>query len=88
MMTTPSPCSARRLTSSSTCCVWATPSAAVGSSSMTMREFHITARATATDWRWPPESEATFWRMDVIVVTDRPASVSALRCSIVDSSSR
>ena len=33
--TTASPCSARRSTSSSTCCVCATPSAAVGSSRMT-----------------------------------------------------
>ena len=54
----------RRLTSSSTCCVCATPSAAVGSSRITSFEFHITARATATDWRWPPESEATGCRID------------------------
>ena len=36
---------------------------------MTSREFHITARATATDWRWPPESVATVWRIERIVVT-------------------
>ena len=36
---------------------------------MTSREFHITARATATDWRWPPESVATGWRIERIVVT-------------------
>ena len=65
-----SPCSARRLTRSSTCRVWATPSAAVGSSRMTTREFHITARATATDWRCPPESVATGCRIERIVVTD------------------
>ena len=70
MITTARPCSARRLTSSSTCRVWATPSAAVGSSRITSREFHITARATATDWRWPPERLATFWRIERIVVTD------------------
>ena len=38
---------------------------------MTSREFHITARATATDCRWPPESVATGWRIDLIVVTRR-----------------
>ena len=35
-------------------------------------EFHITALATATDWRWPPESPATVWRTERIVVTERP----------------
>ena len=64
MSTTASPWSASRSTSSSTCCVWATPSAAVGSSRITRREFHITARATATDCRWPPESVATGWRIE------------------------
>ena len=53
--TTARPCSPRRSTRSSTCWVCATPSAAVGSSRITTREFHITALATATDWRWPPE---------------------------------
>ena len=71
MSTTASPWSARRSTSSSTCSVCATPSAAVGSSRITSREFHITARATATDWRWPPESVATGWRIERIVVTAR-----------------
>ena len=71
--TTPSPCSARRLTRSSTWRVWATPSAAVGSSRITSCEFHITALATATDWRCPPESPATVWRTLRIVVTDRLA---------------
>ncbi len=88
MSTTPSPCSARRLTSSSTCSVWATPSAAVGSSRITSREFHITARATATDWRWPPESVATAWRIDLIDVTRRLASVSIVFASIGGSLSR
>ena len=63
------PCSASRLTSASTCSVCATPSAAVGSSRITSFEFHITARATATDWRWPPESVATGCRIERIVVT-------------------
>src|SRR5437899_10033401 len=75
MSTTARPLSARRLTRSSTCLVWATPSAAVGSSRMTRREFHCTAFATATDWRWPPESEATGWRIERIVVTASDFSV-------------
>ena len=74
--TTARPCSASRLTSSSTCSVCETPSAAVGSSRITSREFHITARATATDWRWPPESVATGWRIERIVVTASDFSVS------------
>ena len=57
MITTARPCSASRLTSASTCSVWATPSAAVGSSRITSFEFHCTALATATDCRWPPESD-------------------------------
>src|SRR5581483_5383825 len=79
---TPMPCWPRRRTSSSTCSVCATPSAAVGSSRMTSFPFHITARATATDWRWPPESVATGWRIDEIVVTARLFRVSAVCCSI------
>ena len=39
--------------------VWATPSAAVGSSRMTTLEFHSTALAMATVWRWPPDRLAT-----------------------------
>src|SRR5262245_4110611 len=42
--TTARPCSASRLTSASTCSVCETPSAAVGSSRITSREFHMTAR--------------------------------------------
>ena len=82
MSTTPSPCSPRRRTSASTCSVCATPSAAVGSSRITSFEFHCTAFATATDWRWPPESVATGWRIDLIVVTASDFSVSAVCCSI------
>ncbi len=44
---------------SSTCRVWATPRAAVGSSSSTSLGSPSSARAMATIWRWPPESEAT-----------------------------
>ena len=71
------PCSPRRLTSASTCRVCATPSAAVGSSRITSCEFHMDARATATDWRWPPESVATGCRIELIVVTASDLSVSA-----------
>src|ERR1019366_4767369 len=53
---TASPRSRSRRTRSSTIRVWTTPRAAVGSSKSTTLEFHITALATATDWRWPPES--------------------------------
>ena len=44
--------------------------------------FHITARATATDWRCPPESVATGCRTERIVVTDSDFSVSIVRCSM------
>ena len=40
------------------------------------REFHMTALATATDWRWPPERPATVWRTERIVVTESSLSVS------------
>jgi hypothetical protein len=48
MITTASPLSASRRTSSSTCAVWATPSAAVGSSRITSLLFQSTALAIAT----------------------------------------
>ncbi len=50
--------------SSSTWAVWDTPRAAVGSSMITSLASRITARATATDWRWPPDSDPTAWRTD------------------------
>ena len=50
------PCSASRRTRSRTCSVWATPSAAVGSSRMTTFDFQSTDLAIATVWRWPPEA--------------------------------
>ena len=65
MRTTARPCSASRRTSSSTCWVCATPSAAVGSSRITTREFHITARPIATDCRWPPDRLATCCRIEL-----------------------
>ena len=55
---------------------------------MTSLEFHITARATATDWRWPPESVATGCRIERIVVTARLFIVSAVFASISGSLSR
>ena len=53
-----------------------------------MREFHITARPIATDWRWPPDRLATCCRIELIVVTERPFSTSAVRASITGSLSR
>src|SRR5579864_1826529 len=88
MITTARPCSARRRTSASTCSVCATPRAAVGSSRITSFEFHCTAFATATDCRCPPESEATGWRIELMVVTASDLSVSAVFCSMIGSFSR
>ena len=42
--------------------------------------FHSTAFAIATDCRWPPESDATGWRIERTVVTARLASVSPAGC--------
>ena len=39
--------------------VSAGPSAAVGSSMIRIRALKWTARAIATDWRWPPDSDLT-----------------------------
>ena len=47
----------------------------MGSSMMTSRASRMTARATATDCRWPPEREPTSWRTDWTVVTERSANV-------------
>ena len=60
MNTTPTRCSRRRSMNDRTISVCLTPSAAVGSSSMTMWLPHSTARAIATACRCPPESEVTF----------------------------
>ena len=59
--------------SSSTCADSLTPSAAVGSSRMITFEPNAAARATATPWRWPPESDSTCWVMSWIVMI--PSSV-------------
>ena len=65
-----------RLIRSSTTRVWVTPRAAVGSSRITSFAWRITARATATACRWPPDSDPTGWRTERTVTTDRSASVS------------
>ena len=44
-----------------------TPSAAVGSSMMMTRLPKAAARATATPWRWPPDSVSTAWLMSWMV---------------------
>ena len=59
MMTTDVPRSRTRRTSSSTARDCATPSAAVGSSMIISLDAQTMARAIATLWRWPPESEST-----------------------------
>src|SRR5437870_2321999 len=40
-------------------------------------EFQRTALAMATDWRWPPERDATGWRMERTVGTSRSTSARA-----------
>jgi len=82
MISTPTPESASRRTSCTTCSVCTTPSAAVGSSRITTRAFWSTERAIATVWRCPPDSELTFWRTDLIVRTESDASVVAACRSI------
>ena len=84
--TTPSPRSRRRWIRSSTCLVWATPSAAVGSSSSTTLGSPSSERATATCWRWPPERVPTSLRR-LGIVTARLESSSPVRCSMRASSS-
>ena len=69
------PCSLSRWMRSRTIAVCETPRAAVGSSRMTSLASHITARATATACRCPPESDPTSCRIDFTVVTDMSASV-------------
>src|SRR6266536_3109200 len=81
--TTARPCSASFRTRSSTWRVWATPRAAVGSSRITSFEFHSTAFATATDWRWPPEGRERLAPQvhvlyDVEVVAEREVLVHDL----------
>src|SRR6201996_6802595 len=71
---------------SSTTLVWVTPRAAVGSSMITSWAFCMTALATATAWRWPPDSEPTGWRSERTVTTERSARV-CLACSSMPISS-
>src|SRR6185312_6574479 len=74
--TTPRLRSRRRLISASTCLVCGTPRAAVGSSSITIFGSPSNDRATATCWRWPPESVPTSLRR-LGIVTARFDSSSA-----------
>jgi hypothetical protein len=53
---------------------------------MTTRAFFRTARAIATVWRCPPESDDTFCRTDFTVRTDSDRSVSDASRSICPSS--
>ena len=87
-MITAMPCSARLLIRFRTKAVCETPSAAVGSSMITSRASSMTALATATACRCPPDSEPTGWRMLWTVVTCRSWSVRPAVFSIVISSSR
>src|SRR5437764_4238301 len=57
MYTTEIPRSATRRITSWTCRRCNTPRAAVGSSRSTTLDAHTTDRATATAWRWPPDSD-------------------------------
>ncbi len=84
---TATPCEASRLIRLNTVLVCDTPSAAVGSSMITSFAFAITALATATDCRWPPDSDATGWRIDLIVLTESSSSVCLALVSIFASSS-
>ena len=59
----------------------------MGSSMITSLAACMTALATATDWRWPPDSDATGWRMERTVVTWRSARVWRAASSMAVSSS-
>ena len=83
--TTPSPRSRRRLISSSTWAVWGTPSAAVGSSSITTLGSPSSDRATATCWRWPPESVPTSVRtLGIVTARFRAARRPVLHPRLVE----
>src|SRR2546423_3578186 len=85
--TTPSPRSRSLPIRPSTCSVWATPSAAVGSSRRTTRGSPRSERAIATDCRCPPDSEATCMRA-LGSFTDSVSRSSIVRRSIPISSSQ
>ena len=59
-------------TRSRTWAVSAGPRAAVGSSMIRIRALKWTARAMATDWRWPPDSDFT-GHLEVLEVRVEPA---------------
>ena len=86
IMITPRPRSRTRSIRSSTSAVCATPSAAVGSSSMISFGSSSSERAIATVWRWPPDSEATGSRTLGMRAESSLSSVQA-RISIATSSS-
>ena len=52
---------------------------------ITSFEFHSTALAMATDWRCPPDSDATGWRIERTVVTARLLRVAAAAFSMSSS---
>ena len=74
MIVVPCPCS--RVISSSTCRDSCTPSEAVGSSRSSSCGSLIMARATASSWRWPPDSVRTL-RVVSVRPMPSPASSSA-----------
>ena len=71
------PCPRRPRISSSTCAASCTPSEAVGSSSSSSRGLRAIARATATSWRWPPDSERTLRVVSRIGIRRLPSSAAA-----------
>ncbi len=60
---------------SRTCAVSAGPRAAVGSSMMRIRALKWTARAMATDCRWPPDSDFTGFLKPVKLGLRRPMTL-------------
>ncbi|KPI10546.1 protein of unknown function DUF1602 [Actinobacteria bacterium OK074] len=55
-----------------------TPSAAVGSSRISTRAPKYTARAMATDWRWPPDRVPMGWSRSSRTMPMFRSSVSAV----------
>ena len=86
MTSTDRPCSFKRRISSSTCVVCTTPKAAVGSSSITSLASPMMERATATDWRCPPDSPAMGVRT-LGMLTFSVFKTARAFCSIASSSS-
>src|SRR6266508_3843216 len=86
--TTARPCSRRVRISSRTCAVWATPRAAVGSSSSTTLGSPSIDRAIATPCRWPPDSDAIWVRTLGIRTASRLRTLLASCSMPVSSSSR